>query len=467
MIDLVVKGGKIVQSDGVFAAGLGVQDGRIVVIGEEAQLPAAHQIIEADGLLILPGLIDPHVHMRDPGHTEREDWETGTRAAAMGGVTTVLDHPNSVPPASSVANFEHKKAIAASKAVVDFGLYGGAGESNLEAIPQLAEAGAVAFKTFLFPYLDRLDEFEGLFTTDDGALLDIFATVARTGLLECIHSENHQIVAHATRKLQAAGRTKPADYPDSHPLLAELDTTARAIRLARETGVRLHIVHVSAGSVARLIAEAKAQGDVRVTGETCPHYLLLNAEQAAELGPYGVINPPLRSEEERQRLWAHLLAGDIDTLGTDHAPHQAAAKERGWDNVFDAPAGAPGLETFLPLMLTQVHRGRLDLPTLVRLTSENVARLYGLYPRKGAIRIGSDADLTLVDPSARWVIDHTQMVTKSRDTARLYDGWETVGTPVMTIVRGQVVMREGEVIVEPGSGQWVPGPAAKETKKLA
>jgi dihydroorotase-like cyclic amidohydrolase len=159
-----------------------------------------------------------------------------------------------------------------------------------------------------------------------------------------------------------------------------------------------------------------------------------------------------------------MLAGDIDTLATDHAPHLFRAKERGWKNIFDAPAGSPGLETMLPVMLTQVHNGRLDLPTLVRLTSENVARLYGLYPRKGTIQIGSDADLTLVDPSAHRVLKRAQMVTKGRDTACFFDGWETVGAPVMTIVRGQVVMRDGEIVARPGCGCWIPGSAARETR---
>lgn len=464
MIDLVIKGGKIVGADGIFPAGLGIHEGRIVVIGAEEHLPLAAETIDAGGLLVLPGLIDPHVHLRDPGHTEREDWTTGSMAAALGGVTTLLDHPNSVPPVNRVANLREKVAIAGARSVVDFGLYGGAGETNLEDIMPLAEAGVVAYKTFLFPYMDRLDEFEGIFTTDDGALLDIFRAIAPTGLLSCIHAENYQLIAAATRKLKAQGLVSPAYHGPSHPLLAEEETTARAIRLARATGVRLHILHVSAGSVVDIISKAKAEGGVKVTAETCPHYLLLNEEQAASAGPYGLVSPPIRPEEERQSLWKHLLAGDIDTLGSDHAPHLASAKERGWENVFAAPSGAPSLETGLPLLLTEVHRGHLDLQTLVRLTSENVARMYGLYPRKGAIRVGSDADLTLVDPLLRRKVDRSKMVTKGRDTARLFDGWETVGAPVKVLVRGRSVMDQGRITVEPGYGRFVPGPKFIGTK---
>jgi dihydroorotase-like cyclic amidohydrolase len=277
--------------------------------------------------------------------------------------------------------------------------------------------------------------------------------------MECIHSENYQIVVNATRKLKDQGRVSPADYALSHPLLAEMDTTAQAIRFARETGVRLHVVHVSAGSTARLISEAKTRGGVKVTGETCPHYLLLNEEQAAQLGPYGVINPPLRSEHERELLWACLLAGDIEMLGSDHAPHVAEAKERGWRNIFDSPAGAPNMELLLPLMLTQVSQGKLDLPTLVKLTSESVAKAYGIYPRKGVIQVGSDADVTLIDPSIRRIIDRREMATKAREIARMYEGWELVGAPVMTIVRGQVVMKDGKITAEPGTGRWIPGQA--------
>jgi allantoinase len=458
-VDLVIKGGKIVSSDGTLAAGLAVQNGRIVAISQETHLPPARQVIEADGLLILPGLIDPHVHMRDPGHTEREDWTTGTMAAAMGGITTILEHPNSVPPANSAKNFRYKVENAKSKAIVDFGLYGGAGETNLKEIPAIAMAGAVAFKTFLYPYHERADEFEGIFATDNGAILDIFAAVAKTGLMECIHSENYQIVVNATRKLKDQGRISSADYALSHPLLAEMDATAQAIRFARETGVRLHVVHVSAGSTAHLIGEAKTRGDVKVTGETCPHYLLLNEEQATKLGPYGVINPPLRSEHERELLWSSLLAGDIEMLGSDHAPHLAEAKELGWKNIFDSPAGAPNMELLLSLMLTQVSQGKLDLPTLVKLTSENVAKSYGIYPRKGVIQVGSDADVALIDPSLRRIIDRSQMATKAREIARMYEGWELVGVPVMTIVRGQVVMQDGKITAEPGTGRWIPGQA--------
>ena len=454
-VDLVIKSGKIVRSHDSFEAGIAIKDGKIVAIAADSQLPPAKEVIDAKGKAVMAGVIDPHVHMREPGIVEREDWITGTMAAAAGGVTTVLDHPNSIPPVNCAEALLSKKEIIASKALIDFGLYGGAGTTSIEQIAEQAEAGAVAFKTFLWPYPDRKDEFEGLTCTDDDTLLDIFEAVAETGLIQALHAESKPIVDHYTKKLLCEGRKDPLAHGKSRPVIAEVEAVSRVVLFAMETGLRLNIPHISSGSAAAVVREAKDRGYHNITGETCPHYLFLTEERMAEIGPYAKVNPPLRSREEQEKLWECLLDGTIDTLGSDHGPHLPEHKERGWDDIFAAPAGSAAIETALPVMLTAVNQGRIDLQTLTRLMSENVAKLYGLYPRKGVIQVGSDADLVIVDMAKEMIIDRRKMYTKQRDAARMFDGWHVVGVPVMTIVRGTVIMRDGEIVGEPGYGQFV------------
>ena len=205
-----------------------------------------------------------------------------------------------------------------------------------------------------------------------------------------------------------------------------------------------------------MIKAAQARGYHNVTAETCPHYLLLTKERLAEIGPYGKVNPPLRSKEEQERLWEYLLDGTITTIGSDHGPHLTEHKERGWKDIFAAPAGSAAVETMLPAMLTAVNQGKLGLQLLTKLMSENVAKLYGIYPRKGAIQVGSDADLTIVDMAKEMTVDRHKAYTKDKESSRMFDGYHMVGLPVATVVRGTVIMRDGVVIGTPGYGQFVP-----------
>ncbi|MBC7262992.1 MAG: amidohydrolase family protein [Chloroflexi bacterium] len=313
----------------------------------------------------------------------------------------------------------------------------------------------MAFKTFLWPYPDRKDEFEGLTCTDDDTLLDIFEEVSKTGLIQSLHAESKPIVDHYTKKLVRAGRRKPIDHEDSRPVLAEVEAVSRVVLFAIETGVRLNIPHISSGSAAAIVREAKKRGYRNITAETCPQYLCLTKERMLEVGPYAKVNPPLRSREEQEKLWECLLDGTIDTIGSDHAPLLPEHKERGWEDIFAAPAGSAAVEFSLPVMLTAVHQGRIDLQTLTKLMSENVAKLYGLYPQKGVIQVGSDADLVIVDMGREMTIDRRRAQTKQKDAARMFDGWRVVGVPIMTIVRGAVVMCDGEIVGRPGYGKFI------------
>lgn len=217
----------------------------------------------------------------------------------------------------------------------------------------------------------------------------------------------------------------------------------------------MNIPHVSCGSVAAIVKAAKDRGYDNITAETCPQYLFLTEERLEDIGPYAKVNPPLRSLQEQEKLWEYVLDGTIDTIGSDHAPNLPEQIERGWENIFAAPAGRAEIETSLSLMLTAVNQGKLDLMTVVKLMSENAARLYGLYPRKGTIQVGSDADLVIVDMNKRMTVDRQKMYTKHKDAARMFDGWKVTGIPVMTIVRGTVVMKDGEITAKPGHGQFI------------
>ena len=464
-LDLTIENGTLVTSTGSFRANLGIRNGHIAFIGDDGALPSAARTIDASGLVVMAGLIDPHVHMRDPGHTEREDWYFGTRAAAAGGVTCVLEHPNSVPPVTNLKHFHYKRSIAQSKAVVDFGLYGGIGffdRANGERTPpdledtlDLVNAGVCGFKTFLWPYPDRQDEFDGITTLGEEEMTVVFASIARTRRVLNVHAEHKPTVDDAMARLSFMKQRSPMLHEPSRPIEAEMIAVRRAIEVAVETGVRLNFPHCSGGSVVQIVADARRRGYTHISAETCPQYLFLTSERLRVAGPYGKINPPIRSEAEQKLLWEYLRAGMVETIGSDHAPHSREAKEAAWHDIFAAPAGHPGLETTLPLMLTAVHESRLSLHDVTRLCSEQVAKLYGLYPRKGVLQVGSDADIVLVDLERRGRFVGAQMQTKGRDTAKLFEGLPYVGAPVMTLVRGRVVMEDGQILAEEGSGQFI------------
>jgi allantoinase len=464
-LDLRIDNGLVVTTAQSSHLSIGIDAGRIAFIDVPGEIPPARQTIDATGLCVLAGVIDPHVHMRDPGHTEREDWFHGTRAAAAGGVTCVLEHPNSVPPVTDLDNFYYKLRIAQAKAVVDFGLYGGVGffdAPNGERLPPnpadveaLAGIGVCAFKTFLWPYPDRKDEFDGITTLGEEEMAVVFSLIARTGKVLNVHAEHKPTVDAAMGRMSYLQKRGPMLHDPSRPIEAEMIAVRRAIEVGMETGVHLNFPHCSGGSVVQLVGNAHALGYQTVTAETCPQYLFLTSERMRVVGPYGKINPPIRNAAEQALLWECLHAGLIETIGSDHAPHSKEAKEAAWDDIFAAPAGHPGLETTLPLMLTAVNDGRLTLQDVTRYCSENVARLYGLYPRKGVLQVGSDADIVLVDMNRQGKFQGATMETKGHETAKLFEGLAYRGAPVRTLVRGRTVMQAGKVTGEAGDGVFV------------
>jgi len=455
LADLIITGGTLVTSEGERRLALAVQDGRILAVDRDEAMPPARQVVDAAGLHVLPGVIDTHVHLRDPGKTEREDWLTGTQAAAAGGVTTILEMPIAIPSVHTARILRDRAAHVQPRSVVDYGLYGGANPENLDEIQAMAAAGAIAFKTFRTnPVKGREHEFIGLTCPDGGKMLLVMEQIARTGLPQVVHAEDQQILDVTTERARRTGRRDGGAHALARPEVAEAASVAENIELARATGVRLQIAHMSSAVSAGLVARAKEEG-LPVTAETCPHYLVFTEDDLERWGPYAKCNPPLRSRETRDRLWEAVNAGVVDVLGTDHSPFLVEEKAPYVHDIWGAPPGLPGLEEFLPIMLTAVSEGRTTLPRLVRLTSEQPARLFGLWPRKGTLAPGSDADLVIVDLRKEYVHKHERLYTKARGTALVYDGMTFKGMPVRTIVRGRTVMTNGEIVGEPGWGQWV------------
>ncbi len=444
-IDLVVSGGLIVTPRGAFKASIGIDDGVIVAIGSTATMPPAERKIDAEGLLVFPGIIDEHVHFREPGFDWKEDFRTGSMAAAAGGVTTVLDMPNTEPPTVDRLGFTAKLEEASRKSVVDFGFYAGVVPGKVEALRDLAELGVVGVKLYM-------SETTGIGEPVDGLdLVRAMEVAASLGLRVGVHAEDGMMIAALREVLRAGGRRDPLAHIDARPVLAEVLAVVKALLAAKVTGCRLHVFHLSSGEALGMIRALRPMG-IDVTVETCPHYLLLDGREALKrLGNVAKDNPPIRGREDAEALWEALRRGEIDAIGSDHAPH--LPEEKKVEDVWTAPSGFPGVETMLPLMLTEAHRGRLTYAEISQLLSEGPARIWGLYPRKGAIAVGSDGDLTIVDPEVETVIRSEGLHSKSKVTP--FEGFKVKGLPVYTVVGGEVVMEKGEVREDVRRGKLV------------
>lgn len=450
--DLILRGGQLVTPRETVRADVGVRGGRIAAVGELAGA-SADETFDATGLFVLPGVIDEHVHSRDPGLTYKEDFAHSTRAAVAGGVTTVLEMPNSIPPVVDSASFHSRVRQLQAKARADFGLWGMLlGDRNLASIEEMARAGVVGYKLFWGYALDPRtlalvyhfrDGDDVILPPDEGQIYDAFRTVARTGRPVGVHAENRNVIARLAAREEASGAEDYAALLRSRPAFGEALTTQAAITLADAAGAHLHVLHISAGEAAEAVAAARARRR-RVTGETCPHYLVLTDEDYPRAGTHMKIFPPVREKAHQDRLWAALQAGELQTVGSDHAPHTAEEKA---ENIWRAPAGAAGVQTLVPLMLDAASRGRITLNRVAAVLSENPARIFGLYPRKGTIAVGADADFTLVDMNREAVIRGPELLSKHPVTP--FDGLHVQGVPVAAFIRGRLVMRDGHPLGEP------------------
>jgi allantoinase len=454
MLDTLVANGTLVSPAGRVPADLGIARGKIVAQYRPGEAPATTRTVDAAGLLVLPGIVDAHFHCRAPGHPEREDFSTGTQAAAAGGATTVLEMPLAYPGVHSGEVLRARRELGEGQAYVDFALYGGGGASE-EGIRSMAAEGAIAYKIFLHSAPPgREVEFEGLTATDTASLYRAFERIAQTGLPCAVHSEDDDLIEARTAELRARGEVGPSAHHESRPDFVEALAVAKVLLLARALGVRLHLPHISTGLAVELVKEARARGQ-RVSLETCPHYLLANGEDVERVGTFAKINPPIRPESDRLALWQAIREGVVDIVASDHAPYAAAEKERGQKVIFDAPSGSAGIETMGPGVFDGALAGELTLERSVDLLSERPARLFDLYPRKGCLLPGADADLVLFDPAGNWRVDRSKFFTRSRDAARLFDGRTFRGRILKTMVRGEPVYDEGRIVAEPGYGRFL------------
>jgi len=434
-VDLVVKGGYIVDSEFVYKAAIAIDAGKIVAIGSDKSMPSATRTIDVHGIFVLPGIIDEHVHFREPGLEYKEDFLSGSMAAVAGGVTSVGDMPNVNPPTQDAASFKLKLLKGLEKSFVDFAIYGVVLPTNIDKIQELKEAGVIGFKIFMGETVGNLP------SPDDWELIESFREIAKTGLRVGVHAENRSINTHLASQFINAGKNDPIYHLLSRPSISEAEAIQRAILFAKYSKAKLHIFHTSSAEGVDIIRMAKREG-VDVTAETCPHYLLLDGEEGLrKMGSLMKMNPPVRTLDHAEALWRGLKDGTIDTIGSDHSPHSNQEKFNA--NIWKAIAGWPGVETLLPLMLTEVNRGRLSLNEIVRYMSEKPARVWGFYPQKGRIGIGSDGDLTVVDLKKEWIIRSENLHGKSKFTP--FDGWKVKGSIEYTIIRGDVLFEQGQI----------------------
>jgi len=430
-VDLLIDGGTIVSPNAAYRASIAIQNGVIHAIGAASAMPPARQTLDASGLHVLPGAIDVHVHFRDPGYPQKEDFESGTAAAAFGGVTTVFDMPNTLPTVATPQALADKHRIATAKAYVDYGLYAVLGEDSLAHVEALIDGGIIGFKLYMGNTFGRIA------TPSTGAMLEAFEIVAPTGKRISLHAETNSIMERRETRLRAAGRLDPLAHLASRPAVVAVEAVARAAILAEWTGARIHVLHISSAAELRPLAEAKARG-VDITGETCPHYLLLSEADYETFGGVIRVNPPVREAANRQPLWDALCNGTIDIVATDHAPHAPEEKTR--PDIWTVDCGFPGVETQMPLMLTEIGRGRATIQDYVRWSAERPARIFGLYPRKGTLTVGSDADIAIVDLDRPWTIDDA--LIQSRSKISPWHGRRATALPIHTLVRGRFVMKE-------------------------
>jgi allantoinase len=397
--------------------------------------------INARGLHVFPGVVDAHAHVNEPGREDWEGWSAATRGAAAGGVTTVADMPlNSLPPTLDASAVRAKESRAARSAIVDYALWGGLVSADLAPLLELKTSGVVGLKAFLCP--SGVPEFPHL---DAETLTAALAAATVAGHLVAVHAEDEALVAKGTEQLHTMNRRDRAAWLESRPPAAERRAIERLAEAARETGARVHVVHASSSAAVTAVVRARERG-AEVTVETCPHYLLFTAEDVDRIGPALKCAPPIRDASSRERLWQHVLDGEIDLVSSDHSPCTPELKTRGENDIWEAWGGVTGIQSLLPVMLTEgVHRRGLRLPSLARLVAGAPARLLGVWPQKGAISAGADADIALVALDREWTFESGDL--QARSGLSPYVGHTFHGAIVRTLVRGVTVF-DGHDFVE-------------------
>jgi allantoinase len=445
MTPLVIRGRRVLTPDGPRPAAIHVENGRILRIAVFDDAPRGAAIVEAGDLLVLPGLVDTHVHVNEPGRTEWEGFETATRAAAAGGVTTLLDMPlNSIPATTSTAALRAKAEAARNRMWVDVGFIGGVVPGNAGALHDLATAGALAFKCFLVP--SGVDEFQHVTEHD---LREAMPILASLGVPLMVHAELRGPIESASAGLAGADRREYATYLASRPPAAEREAVALMAELCAATRARTHVVHLSSAESLPILRDARERG-LPMTAETCPHYLAIDAAEIPDGATEFKCAPPIRDRANRDALWAALVRGDIDMIVSDHSPCPPAMKRRESGDFFDAWGGITSLQLGAAIVWREMRERRVPIECLARWMSEAPARLVGLEGRKGRIAAGYDADLVLWDPDGEQVVEAEMLLHRHKLTP--YLGRRLPGVVEATYVRGELAYdrRTGPAVAPPG-----------------
>ncbi|WP_066067665.1 allantoinase AllB [Neobacillus soli] len=429
--DLIIKGGNVVFHDGVRKADIGVKDEKITCIAEQIT-EDAKEIIDANGQYVMPGMVDTHVHISEPGRTEWEGFETGSKAMAAGGTTSYVEMPlNALPATINKEALDLKLEAAVHQNYVDYAFYGGLVPENLDKLQELADAGVLAFKCFLS---DITSDIPGDFTNvDDYTLYKGMQKLAELDQLLCIHAENASVTSGLSKEFAREGKNSGVEYAESRPIVTEVEAVQRAILFAKDTGCKLHLVHISTSEAIQTILKARAEG-VDVTVESCPHYFAMTAEQVDEIGPRAKCQPPIRKAVDQAKLWDELLSGNIDWLTSDHSPCTEDLKQ---GNLWEAWGGISGIQNNVDLMFDLAVKQRgLAVEKFVDLIASNPSKRFNL-PNKGEIAVSKDADIILVDPNQSYVVKREDLYYKNKHSA--YEGRKIDCRVTKTIVRGNVV----------------------------
>jgi len=441
IVDSVLVNVKAYFKQAIVDCSIAFNEGRIFKIGRESSMPAADARFDLKNYLVFSGLIDAHVHLRDECKSYKEDFLSGTAAAAAGGMTTVLDMPNNEPVTMSAEALRNRMKIAEARILVDVG-FRSEFPGNVGEIEGILREGPVGFKLFM------ADQVGGLNVNDSEAILQAFKALGKQ-VSTSVHAEDEQMLKRAQAELRRRGQNDVVAFLKAHSENVELSAVTRVLDIVKQGNIRVHFCHVSTQNGLGAIVDGKKSG-MSISCEATPHHLLLTVDDLKMTGTLGVTMPPIREKEHAEALWEGVRNGWIDIVASDHAPH--AVEEKEGETVWDVKVGIPGLETTLPLMLTQVKRGLLSIGDVARLMSEKPAEIFNLKG-KGCLKEGNNADLTVVDLRKKFKIDSSNFQSKAKFSP--FDGWEVEGKPAKTFVGGQLIMDEGEIIAKPGSGRVI------------
>jgi dihydroorotase (multifunctional complex type) len=439
IVDSVLTNAKAYLNKEIVDCSIAIENGRIFKIGKETQMPNADEKTNLRNLLVLPGFIDVHVHLRDEGKAYKEDFYTGTAAAAAGGMTTVLDMPNNDPVTMSPETLKNRMRIAERSVLVNVGFYSEF-PNDLGGVAGIVAQGAVGFKLFMARQVG------GLNIDDDNALQEAFTKVGELGVPVAVHAEDKALLMANEERLKRANRHDATAFLKAHSERVELKAVERLLKISAQTGARLHFCHMTTEEGLKAVIEAKKSGR-NVSCEVTPQHLLLSKADFERYGLTLTMMPPLRGKNHIEALWKGVVDGWVDVLGSDHAPHALSEKSAG--SVWEVKVGVPVLETTLPLMLTMVRKNRISLAHVVQLLSEKPAEIFNLRDR-GVLAQGRKADLVAVDFKWKFRIDASTFHSKAKYSP--FDGWEVQGRPVKTFVNGLLIMDEQEIVAKAGSG---------------